>query len=60
MVLICDIYHDPITTLSENEIDYILAVLHKDLDNKGFWSVVEEDALATMEEIKDYFEKQRE
>lgn len=59
IALISDKKSNVITAITENEVDYILELLHKDLGDKGFWSIVEEHALETMEEIKTYFEKNK-
>jgi hypothetical protein len=43
----------PITTLTLDEVNYILELLHKELDVKGLWGSVEESALETMETIQE-------
>jgi hypothetical protein len=46
-----------ITSINENSIDYLLKLVHKDLDDQGFWTIDEENALDTLDIIKDRFDK---
>ena len=46
-----------ITTINLDDVNYILKLLHNELDNRGFWGSVEESALETIEEIEKHIEK---
>lgn len=56
MVLVCSIDHDVLTTLTKNEVDYLLELVHKEVIEKDFWSATESSVLQTLELIKKYMD----